>query len=383
MSDTKCSNGPTGFWFLNDHLDKKVIDKQLDEFVKQRFAGVVPHARDGLTTPYLSKAWFDALAYIVDGCVKRGLKVWFYDENPFPSGTAGGRLLNKYPNLAGHTLAFNKIITTPIDGAINVGLGCTTNFLRVYTATIDPQTGTYGDFEDVTNFAGIVGDKWQVEGARDKGYGPVFGDDSCEPFWRAWISHQSWTLYLPVGDDLERCILVVTLNKIAVDNSGWYIDALNPETATRFIEITHQSTLDKLGEKRFKQFTAVFTDEAKLCPPFPWTDSLPKDYYETYNEDIFKVLPDIAFNSDTNSELVRYKYRRLLGKLWLERFIKPMADWCQKYDLPLTGHISPEEDPIRQATMTPRWTSITGSMHWPGCDQITSKIGVPFSNAYL
>ena len=77
LHNSQQNQGPVGFWFLNDKLDSIVIDQQLDQFVAQGFAGVIPHPRVGMTTPYLSRQWFEALKHIVDGCKQRGLLVWF------------------------------------------------------------------------------------------------------------------------------------------------------------------------------------------------------------------------------------------------------------------------------------------------------------------
>ena len=48
--------------------------------------GFFMHPREGLLTPYLSEAWFDAIGACIDEAKKRGIQAWIYDEFPYPSG---------------------------------------------------------------------------------------------------------------------------------------------------------------------------------------------------------------------------------------------------------------------------------------------------------
>ena len=48
------------------------------------------HSRTGLGTPYLSKEWFHFINACADKGKAPGLSAWLYDEDRWPSGTAGG-----------------------------------------------------------------------------------------------------------------------------------------------------------------------------------------------------------------------------------------------------------------------------------------------------
>ena len=52
--------------------------------------GAFLHSRIGLMTPYLSEEWFDLMGAGVDKCDELGIEAWFYDEDKWPSGFAGG-----------------------------------------------------------------------------------------------------------------------------------------------------------------------------------------------------------------------------------------------------------------------------------------------------
>ena len=78
------------FWSLNDSLQADEMRRQLALFKEGGFGGAFFHSRPGLLTPYLSEEWFEMMKVGVDECRKLGLEAWFYDEDKWPSGFAGG-----------------------------------------------------------------------------------------------------------------------------------------------------------------------------------------------------------------------------------------------------------------------------------------------------
>ncbi|MBN8215552.1 MAG: hypothetical protein J0L75_02870 [Spirochaetes bacterium] len=78
------------FWSLNDRLDPAEIKRQLAAFKEGGFGGAYLHSRIGLLTPYLGADWWRAMDAAVDACGELGLEAWFYDEDKWPSGFAGG-----------------------------------------------------------------------------------------------------------------------------------------------------------------------------------------------------------------------------------------------------------------------------------------------------
>jgi hypothetical protein len=78
------------FWALNDVLKPEEIERQLEAFAKGGFGGAYLHSRTGLLTEYLGEAWWQAMDAGVRACEELGLECWFYDEDKWPSGFAGG-----------------------------------------------------------------------------------------------------------------------------------------------------------------------------------------------------------------------------------------------------------------------------------------------------
>ncbi|MBO5050732.1 MAG: hypothetical protein J6D31_00890 [Clostridia bacterium] len=117
------SYGSLPFWSWNDRLEEDELRAQIRRMKEIGMGGFFMHARGGLETEYLSDEWFSCINACVDEAKKQGMEAWAYDENGWPSGFAGGKLLTDPQNcMAG--LAFTKEEAYPTD---------MTDLLGVYT----------------------------------------------------------------------------------------------------------------------------------------------------------------------------------------------------------------------------------------------------------
>ncbi len=81
------------FWSWNNELDEKSLTDQIEEMKKVGIGGFVIHARTGLKTPYLGEKWFSCVEACLNKAKELKMNVWIYDENGWPSGFVGGKLL--------------------------------------------------------------------------------------------------------------------------------------------------------------------------------------------------------------------------------------------------------------------------------------------------
>ncbi len=81
------------FWSWNNSLDEAELTKQIETMYGEGIGGFIMHARTGLKDEYLGEKWFSC----IDACLKKakelGMRAWIYDENGWPSGFVGGKLL--------------------------------------------------------------------------------------------------------------------------------------------------------------------------------------------------------------------------------------------------------------------------------------------------
>ena len=92
--------GPIPFWSWNDKLEEGELREQIRTMKKLNMGGFFMHARGGLETEYLSDDWFNCINVCIDEAKKLGMEAWSYDENGWPSGFAGGKLLEDKANFA-------------------------------------------------------------------------------------------------------------------------------------------------------------------------------------------------------------------------------------------------------------------------------------------
>lgn len=86
------------FWSWNDELEVEKLKYQLDKMEEGGFGGTFIHSRIGLITPYLSDDWMNCIKEIVEYAKDKGMKIYLYDEDRWPSGFAGGIIPEKKEN---------------------------------------------------------------------------------------------------------------------------------------------------------------------------------------------------------------------------------------------------------------------------------------------
>ncbi|MCR4622416.1 MAG: hypothetical protein K5663_10095 [Clostridiales bacterium] len=109
---------PVPFWSWNDELEPKELRRQINHMKRDGFGGFFMHARGGLVTEYMGEDWFKCVAACVDESQKRDMRAWAYDENGWPSGFAGMKLLEDPSNHAHYLEGIEK------DGYDPNALGC-------------------------------------------------------------------------------------------------------------------------------------------------------------------------------------------------------------------------------------------------------------------
>ncbi len=98
MTMKKKEYRPLPFWSWNDKLEKEKLINQIHWMNENGMGGFFMHARSGLITEYLSEDWMQCIEACADEAENLGMKAWIYDENGWPSGFVGGKLLEDEKN---------------------------------------------------------------------------------------------------------------------------------------------------------------------------------------------------------------------------------------------------------------------------------------------
>ena len=98
---------PRAFWLWNSRMTNPEISDTLDECARRGIDELVFHPIHGMDVDYLSEEYFSACHHALRQAADLGLKVWIYDEFGWPSGAAGGKLLEQYPQHKAWFLRFS------------------------------------------------------------------------------------------------------------------------------------------------------------------------------------------------------------------------------------------------------------------------------------
>ena len=268
------------FWVWNDRMTPELLERTLDALVAQHVRGVIIHPRPGLVTPYLSDEWFALWQTTLDLAARRGLRLWIYDENSYPSGFGGGHVAEAMP--VSQAMGITLVTASRVEWSDTV--------LAAYLRT-------------------------------GEGYLRLARGQAVEP-----------------GADL----LIALIEKAGC--SAWYAgrfhtDLLRPGVTETFLRVTLEPYRQRFGQAFGSLIQGVFTDEPHLkpCGDIHWTPDLAERYTERWGEEFLDVLPFLKEHSE-RGRTFRHHLLQLYNELFIERWARPYHDYCEQNRLELTGH---------------------------------------------
>jgi len=290
------------FWSWNDALQPDELRRQIRLMKEAGIGGFFMHARGGLTTEYMGEDWMKATEACIDEAEKLGMDAWCYDENGWPSGFAGMKLL-----------------------------------------------------EDEANWEHFI---------------------VCETKDR--FDESALAVYALSGTRLER----VTGERAGVKEyltvyekkNSSVVDILNPAIVRKFIDETHEKYYARFGKAFGRPMMGFFTDEPQF---FRWdtayTPVALDAYRAEYGEDLLDELGALFVDCDQSKRL-RFRYWKLMNRLYTENFARQIYDWCAAHNCQLTGHTIEESSLFGQMMCTAGVMPFYEYEHKPGMDWLGRRI---------
>lgn len=355
--------GPISFWFLNHWLEEEELIRQIRELKDKGFAGFFMHPRGGLHVPYGSEQWYAIIEICVREARRQGMEAWLYDEDPYPSGAAGGKVIWEHPHLRASQL-IAKVVDVQEPGELVVDL-LPGQLAGVYLVCD-------GEIQSIDACAGIVRSDWRQRLSHSSYYPPYSIEGG--PHWRAETYNPHYRVVCEVTKPGTKLIAFV---RQYAEQTPWgaFPDLLNPEATRAFIRYTHEEYFKRFGHEFGETIPGVFTDESKLKGMLAWSEGLPQIFQEVCGLSLKEVLPYLVLDIDERSEYIRWAFREALAIGFMRGFVDPVRQVCEEFRLLWTGHMSPEEDPLGQAVMVPGLLRVLRKMDIPGTDLIGSHIG--------
>ena len=313
------------FWSWNSKLDPERLCREIESMHSAGMGGFFIHSRYGLKTPYLSEEWFAC----VDACLAKarelGMKAYLYDEDRWPSGSAGGLATRDHKEFR-HKSLVSSPVTAPCDST-----------------------------SEIARFAVELNSDGHLV---------------------------SYEVIPPEADPAGRTVIAFTVE--TGGDSGWYndgayLDTMNPRAVEEFIRITHQAYAERYGRDFSGLIPAIFTDEPNyggagcfregLRAWMQWTTALPEEFKRRCGYDLLDYLPELAFSlAGDKFSRPRHDYRRTLTELFVENFSKQIGQWCSEHNIAMTGHMLAEETLTQQTQVIGAAMPHYEHMQWPGID---------------
>ncbi|MCE9591826.1 MAG: hypothetical protein K8S99_15030 [Planctomycetes bacterium] len=357
------------FWVFNDRCNPDELQPQLDAFAKSgEVAALCLHPRPGLLLPYGSTDWFEFIREMCKRIAKAGLDIWLYDEDPYPSGAAGGRVFQERPEFNARqverfvfdpTVMDTEFFTFPPGDLLWCGL----------------TSEATGERIDLTPRVGVLRRKWQTWETWDSRF--FYPDTPRYTTHRADTGSPEYGLVTPRIPEGFRLMAFVS-RPIQYDWIAWggLVDTFNPNATKRFLELTHEQYKKYVGDMFGKEIKAIFTDEPKYFSKNPWTPGMAEDFKSVYGYDVRPRM--FWLDSDSMCDeacITRLQWREYCGKRFEESWLKPVSQWCRRNKLNLVGHISPEDDPIEQANYVSNLFPLFKHFDLAGIDLIIPAVG--------
>ncbi|MGN1346295.1 MAG: hypothetical protein ACI4V1_05885, partial [Eubacteriales bacterium] len=335
--DTAEQNGLGGFVV---NMDVVVPRRPEAEESEEDYRSRSLDAYLGAGTPETEAAW-DGLRRFIDACFARGFAVWIYDERAYPSGAAGRRVLEGHPE--------DQV----------KGLVCQTRTAGAGKGRMERETGTlrfaaaYPVRDD-----GVVDTavRFPVEQTET---------DVCWDLPERYRTYRICAFYI-------RAVSFLTENKVP------YVDLMRADVTDRFLEVTHEAYLRRLGEERIRKITAFFTDEPGLPTQGCSSYFHEKNAVAAWTEPMEKLLPndwtehcvDLFFDTTGDFAARRRQYWQCAARLFGENYFGRIADWCERHGTRMTGHLYGEETLSMQIGLNADLFGHLRRMQMPGVDRL-------------
>lgn len=355
------------------------IKSRIDRLQRLGYGGVVMNVdyTDYLKNPSAFVLFFECAEY----AKKLGMHVWIYDEQYYPSGSAGGITLDGHPELEAIGLACitKDIKVDKTVGAIRIPSPCGYSELKYAVAA------------PILNGEAIHEERIIISDYKDLAGGLCYHAQPGE--WRVWCF-----FIRPLYEHTKFCQ--------GTRASRRYISVFNKKAVERFYKVTFEDGYKAFANGKLSRVVdAVFTDEPyspfyskyekdessartqfssssiydppntniTIYPFIPWELSLPEMYERKYGHSIEKILPDIFDNTAATKD-ARVSFYSLLSDMSREAFPEQMARKLKEEGVLLSGHYFGEEGFDYQPIYYGDILEHLGIMGIPGCDSLWSDM---------
>lgn len=340
------------FWAWNGELESGELLRQSGIMKEMGLGGYFMHSRSGLITEYLSDEWFDLINEVADAAERDGMEAWLYDEDRWPSGSAGGKVTVD-PQYRMKALYLYEM---PVEK---------------YCASAD----TYALFAA------------KIDGVNLWGYRQIEKDAANPVAELEQVQREMPSEVAEAPGEWKILRFAVVKSACSSEYNGTtYIDTMSRKATERFIELTHEEYLRHCGDRLGRSIRGIFSDEPHrgrcmdnrrendgvISCAICWTDDILEEFERRYGYDAAPILPELFYrNRGEKVSKLKLHYIDLANNLFVERFAEPIHDWCKAHNLLFTGHVLHEDSLTSQTVPNGSVMRFYEHMDYPGVDCLT------------
>lgn len=283
---------PVYMWCWNAPITAEMLIGQLRDLAAAGGGGVMivpePPAfrpttmKTTLSPDYLTKEYFEIYEAVAAEAEKLGMRIWFYDEGGWPSGSACGKVTKKHPHLACKRLELKQ--KTVAKGEI-IREDALASFLYIDGVSTRVMNGDAAPADGLLVSIGV---------------------------------------HMPVGSSEPA-----------------YPDLLNPVAVQAFIDIGCAPYMPYIGKFAPETIPMLFTDETRAANP-PWSDGFAEAFMAEKGYDIIERLNEL-FEADEKTAQTRIDYFDFWSKRFAKTFFGAMRTWCNQNDMAFGGHLGGDD----------------------------------------
>ena len=260
-----------------------------------------------------SEAHWRTMVQAVESCKQVGLRVWIYDEDGYPSGAAGGLVLEGHPEFEALALTHDSSRSEPF--ALRAAYEHTHASNNYYAARRYPNLIDAGAVER-------------------------FIETTHEAYYARLRGHFGTTIEALFTD--EPSLMAVNIGPL-------------PESVRTKVRVA-----DPL-DPNVRPLASV-----------PWVADLPALYEQRYGQDLMAVRKNLFEGDSAEDREVRVRYWSLVSELLAERYYGKIRAWAGEHGVASSGHILWEEMVVHHPALEGNSLKVLGRMNIPGLDLLTA-----------
>jgi hypothetical protein len=260
-----------------------------------------------------SEEKFKVLVDGIEACSKLGLVAWLYDEDGYPSGSAGGLVLKENPAFEALELAYDASRSDPF-------------ILRPAYEFTHASNNYYA----ARRYVNLLDDRATRS----------FLAHTHEVYWKRLQPHFGKTIQAMFTD--EPSLIAVNLGQI-------------PEKARQNVPV-----VDPLDPN------------VRALPAVPWGYDLVEQYRNRYGDDLMAQRRSLFAGDSADDRKVRRQFWGLIADLVADRYFGAIRDWCGKHGIASSGHTLWEEAVMHHPALEGNGLKALGRMDIPGLDVLSS-----------